>query len=170
MSEQNQHSVQELAEIAMGLPPRVSERERAAAVRRLVEQLAQARRALLAGGHRPPGTPSFHMDGCPGCAALAGVSFPARVPHQGDYEPPEVDDWRPGDSRPASEPTEASLTEEGGVNESSSGSYGQQMSPLRTDANDRVSGTTVSTSPPAVSDASCQEGERHISERWGPNR
>ena len=21
-------------------------------------------------------------------------------PHQGDYEPPEVDDWRPGDHRP----------------------------------------------------------------------
>jgi len=26
---------------------------------------------LRGDGHRPNGTPSFHMDGCPGCAALS---------------------------------------------------------------------------------------------------
>lgn len=34
---------------------------------------------------------------------LEAASGPARIPHQGDYEPPEIDDWRPGDARPAKE-------------------------------------------------------------------
>ena len=28
------------------------------------------REALLGNGHRPPGTPSFHLDDCSGCLAL----------------------------------------------------------------------------------------------------
>lgn len=38
----------------------------------LVEQLEDAQKALYGNGHRPPGTPSFHLDGCSGCAALEG--------------------------------------------------------------------------------------------------
>jgi hypothetical protein len=43
------------------------------------------------------------------------------------------------------------LTEEGGVNESSSGVHGQQMSPLPSPENDRSGHSSASTSPPAVS-------------------
>jgi DNA repair protein SbcD/Mre11 len=43
------------------------------------------------------------------------------------------------------------LTEEGGVNESSSGVHGQQMSPLRSPENDRSGRSFASTSPPAAS-------------------
>jgi hypothetical protein len=47
----------------------------------------------------------------------------------------------------------STLTEEGGVNQSSSGDHGQEMSPLSSGENDRSSRTSASTSPPAVSAA-----------------
>jgi hypothetical protein len=43
------------------------------------------------------------------------------------------------------------LSEEGGVNESSSDDLGQQMSPLRSPENDRSGRSSASTSPPADS-------------------
>jgi hypothetical protein len=47
----------------------------------------------------------------------------------------------------------STLTEEGGVNHSSSDHDGQEMSPLPSGENDRSSRTSASTSPPAVSAA-----------------
>ena len=58
------------------------------ALRRIEEQLEVAHKALYAGGHRPLGTPTFHVEGCGGCAALTGVSFPAISPHEHEWSLP----------------------------------------------------------------------------------
>lgn len=59
------------------------------------------------------------------------------------------------------------LTEEGGVNESSSGVHGQQMSPLRSPEIDRSGRSFASTSPPAASGSPCPrcDGDGYV-ECW----
>lgn len=57
-----------------------------------VEELEAALREIINLFHGEPETYR-------GIARAALSAEGERKPHQGDYEPPEIDDWRPGDER-----------------------------------------------------------------------
>jgi hypothetical protein len=63
------------------------------------------------------------------------------------------------------------LSEEGGVNESSSSGHGQQMSPLRRPGNARLGRTSARTSPPAEKATSCPrcDGDGYL-ESWNDDQ
>ncbi len=76
----------------------------------LLKNLAEARVARLeeACGRRSTEEPAFGFSEDVKEEALrrykpvpGSMAHKAETPHQGDYEPPEVDDWRPGDHRVA---------------------------------------------------------------------